>query len=200
MAKKPLPCPTLARLLLQLDDRTGSLTWRERPRWACKSEHEYKRWNRRYRGLPAFQVVNPDGYKAGCLSGKRIRAHQVVFALHYGRWANGPIDHINGDRADNRPSNLREVTFAQNAWNAKGRRNTSSRYCGVAKYPRGWVAYIQREGRREHLGVFRDEAEAALAYNAAAIRLFGPYAKLNEVQHVTNRNAVPRGADGAERA
>lgn len=69
-------------------------------------------------------------------------------------------------------------------WNARARhKNGRSRFKGVAwngKYKR-WTAQINLHGRRWHLGTFRDETEAALAYNKAATEIHGEFARINEV-------------------
>jgi hypothetical protein len=92
------------------------------------------------------------------------------------------IDHINGDKLDDRRSNLRKATRSQNNGNTKPRTGCSSRFKGVAWHNRGyWWAYINKDGKRHNLGYYDDEVEAAKAYNNAALELFGPFARLNPV-------------------
>lgn len=94
------------------------------------------------------------------------------------------LDHINGNRLDNRRCNLR---MCQKADNNKNRRvnkaNTSSRYKGVTwrEHAHAWKAYIKIDRKQIHLGYFKDEREAGKAYNEAAKQLFGEFACLNEV-------------------
>ncbi len=89
-------------------------------------------------------------------------------------------DHINGNGLDNRRANLRLCTHAQNQYNRKSR-GGSSRYKGVFlfKAPNTWQAFIDASHKRSHLGYFRNEIEAALAYDAAARELHGEFAWLN---------------------
>lgn len=95
-------------------------------------------------------------------------------------------DHINGDRLDNRRSNLRVVTKSENQRNTSPRKGVS-KFKGVSYYKTKrhrtgyWVARIQVEGKIKRLGYFKTEIEAAKAYNQAATKYFGEYAKLNEV-------------------
>ena len=89
------------------------------------------------------------------------------------------IDHINGDRLDNRRCNLRLCTHRQNLRNRKRQDNGSSRYKGVHKSAGKWRAMIGYDGKLYHLGYFADEEEAARAYNAAATEHFGEFARLN---------------------
>jgi hypothetical protein len=90
------------------------------------------------------------------------------------------IDHINGNGLDNRRANLRLATVAQNAWNSK-KRNPRSGYKGVwfAADKDLWRASIVCHGRRIHLGYFKDKMAAARAYDTAARKYYGEFAKPN---------------------
>ncbi len=91
------------------------------------------------------------------------------------------VDHIDGNGLNNRKSNLRLCTFAQNAHNSRPRRNSSSRYKGVCwhKVKKKWTVSIYKGGKRTYLGYYDDEIEAALAYDRKATELFGEFAYLN---------------------
>ena len=90
-------------------------------------------------------------------------------------------DHINGDRLDNRRTNLRPATALQNSANAKRRSDNTSGYKGVCwnKQAGKWKAQIRRDGKRVFLGYFTDMVEAANAYDRSAKECFGEFAKLN---------------------
>lgn len=105
------------------------------------------------------------------------------------------VDHINGDTLDNRRCNLRIVKKVHNEMNRRKRKGCRSLYKGVAwcinersgkPLSRPWRAYIGGicTGGRIHLGKFESEREAALAYNEAAVKYFGEYAKLNVIEVV----------------
>lgn len=91
------------------------------------------------------------------------------------------VDHIDGDGLNNRRDNLRLATHSQNRQNSKLQSNNTSGYKGVDWYKRDgkWRAKIMVGGRRKTLGVFNTKEEAAAAYDAAAIKHFGEFARLN---------------------
>jgi len=91
------------------------------------------------------------------------------------------VDHINGNRLDNRRANLRLCTHKQNLQNRKRQAGGSSRYKGVHKSVGKWRAMIGYDGKLYHLGYFADEEDAAKAYNEAASERFGEFARLNVI-------------------
>jgi hypothetical protein len=107
------------------------------------------------------------------------RAHRVAWYLHTGKDPNPlNIDHINGDRADNKITNLRLATTAQNAKNQRKRDGTSSRYKGVKWREKTgkWQAQITVDGRSVYLGSYDNQLDAHLAYCKAAAVLHGEFA------------------------
>lgn len=93
------------------------------------------------------------------------------------------VDHINLDGLDNRRGNLRLATHAQQSMNCPRRSNNTSGYKGVTQDARNgkWHAEIRHQAKHFSLGYFSVREEAALAYNEAAERLFGEFARLNDV-------------------
>jgi hypothetical protein len=90
------------------------------------------------------------------------------------------IDHVDGDGLNNQKRNLRKATPTQNGGNRVIQKH-SSKFKGVTwwKKPKKWVACI-RFNTRIHLGYFESETDAAKAYDAAALKLFGDFALTNE--------------------
>jgi hypothetical protein len=104
--------------------------------------------------------------------------HRVVIGASKGQ----VVDHIDGDTLNNTRANLRIVTTRQNAMNTRSHCDAASQFKGVTpnlKKGLPWVAGISIAGKRTHLGVFATEEDAARAYDAAATKEFGEYAKLN---------------------
>lgn len=128
-------------------------------------------------GKPAGSL-NRDGYVKVLIDGIYHSAHRVIWLMHYGEWVEYPafeIDHINGDRADNRITNLRKVTKSENQRNAGKRINNSSGVHGVNWKPKynstpgdgRWVARIWNGPRHVYLGAFKTLHEAQIARRAA---------------------------------
>tara|TARA_R110000824_G_scaffold264525_1_gene453388 strand:+ start:527 stop:1084 length:558 start_codon:yes stop_codon:yes gene_type:complete len=107
-----------------------------------------------------------------------IRVHRMVFLLHYG-YLPQCVDHINNERLDNNPANLRAVTSAQNSSNRTSWKDSSSKYLGVNKSYDKWKAEIWIDGANKHLGSFEREVDAAKAYDVAALERYGEYANPN---------------------
>lgn len=88
------------------------------------------------------------------------------------------VDHKNRNRTDNRRSNLRICTFDENRYNA-ARIDGESQYRGVSKFRDYWAAKVTFRRKREFLGYYHSEVDAATAYDLAAIKYFGEFANLN---------------------
>ena len=94
------------------------------------------------------------------------------------------VDHEDHDQLNNRRSNLRVCTQAQNSQNRTSRKNSSSEYLGVSWFKRDkkWGANIQVNYKSLNLGRFKSEIDAVKAYNKAALYHFGEFANLNVIK------------------
>lgn len=112
----------------------------------------------------AWGGKNGVGYRGVTIYGKSHFAHRIAWLIFYGRWPEGHIDHINGDKSDNRLVNLREVPVWLNQHNRGVRRDSASGIKGVWQLaPDKWRAFIQVRGKTKVLGHFRTKEEAAAA-------------------------------------
>lgn len=149
------------RKLVSYDPDTGSMTW-----LVTKG-----------RCVKGREVGNPHscGYRETHIGGHRIYVHRLVWLYHYGKMPGGQIDHINGDRSDNRIKNLRAVTQQQNSANMRMKSNNKSGYKGVTKYGNRYIAHIHISGKTSYLGSYDTPVAAHGAYARAAQRAFGDY-------------------------
>lgn len=123
---------------------------------------------------------NGSGYIKFCVCGSLRYAHRMAWLYVYGEIPEKNIDHINGNRSDNRIANLRLVNQSENTANSrKSKANTSGRK-GVTwrKDINKWSAQIMVNYKHVSLGVYDDLEEAANAYKQAAQRYFGEYANV----------------------
>lgn len=112
---------------------------------------------------------NQDGYLTVWLDGKNRRQNRMAWLYMYGAPIPKILDHINGNRKDNRISNLRPATVAQNQQNSRLRCDNSSGVKGVSwdKSQNSWKAYSKNKGKTKHIGVFKsfeDAVEARVRY------------------------------------
>lgn len=107
------------------------------------------------------------GYRRIALNSERYHAHRAAWLYVYGFWPANLIDHINGDRGNNRIANLRDVTNSVNLQNVKGSRvDNTSGYLGVTFHkPTGqWRARIQANKKCYHIGMYPTAQDAYNAY------------------------------------
>lgn len=162
----PLPSAEYLWSVLDYNPDTGLFRWKPRGK---------SRFDNRHAGNEAL-TARVVGYCVGHIHGHggRVGAHRVAFKMVYGRDPAGEIDHINGDRADNRIANLRDVSRTINARNAARPRTNSSGLVGVS-YRRDkhkWRAHITVDRQMLHLGYF-NSCEAAIEARQAAERKYG---------------------------
>lgn len=163
-ARKRIDAATL-RDLLHYDPETGVFTWKV---------------NRKGKAMTGAVAGNTTGrYRKIQVCGRAYLAHRLAYFYMTGRWPESEIDHKDGDRLNNRWSNLRVATRTQNAQNCRKQTGCSSSYKGVYlnSARKDWHAQIRIDGKRKHLGYFRTEEDAYAAYCAAAAKHFGEYAK-----------------------
>lgn len=144
---------TQARLkeLLRYDPTTGVFTWRIAPRYGAVGD--------------AFGLSVSKGYLVGTLDRRMYKMHRLAWLYVHGQWPVHQIDHINHICADNRISNLRDVTCAQNHQNRNSSTRNSSGHLGVGWHKRDkrWQAGIEVNGVHHHLGYYAELNDAVTA-------------------------------------
>lgn len=119
------------------------------------------------------------GYHTANINKTAHRLHRLAWLYVYGEWPDGPLDHINNDRGDNRISNLRLSTPSKNAMNRKCRSDSRSGIKGITWNEKEgvWRATIGINGKRKTLGRFSTAQEAHAAYCEAARLIHGEFAR-----------------------
>ncbi len=145
------------RELLDYDMESGAITWRKRTGGTARM------------GLHAGTTDN-SGYTRIGIDRRIYRAHRLVWLHVHGAWPVGEIDHIDGDKSNNRLSNLRDVSRTLNQQNLrKAHKRSASKTLGVSQHAATgkWRARIWVNGKNKSLGLYSTKAEASATYVAA---------------------------------
>jgi hypothetical protein len=151
MGKRILPLEIILSKL-DYDPQTGFFTW--------------KKTTRRFKAGTRANAISDCGYHVINLDGKRYQSHRLAWQIIYKTIPEHEIDHINGNKLDNRICNLRLATRAENQRNVKLRKDNTSGYKGVCldKSKNKWKAQASIAGVLKHLGLFETPELAATAY------------------------------------
>jgi hypothetical protein len=152
---------------LEYDAETGVFTW--------LGDFNAKRVGRR-----AGTTIGSKGYRTITIKKRRYYEHRIAWYMMTSEDPTGfEIDHINGDKSDNRFCNLRLATSKANKANCGLAKSNSSGFKGVHRFRDKWIASITYDRKLIHLGVHECPQKAAAAYDAKAVELFGEYALTN---------------------
>ena len=145
----------------------------------------------RAHGWSRIQGSSPQGKRGYCrtsIGNKTVYAHKFVYYLFHPK---APkilrLDHLDGDRSNNRIENLRQATSGENACNRVKQKNNTSGYKGVGKSWKMWrtmIWYKFHENHKSdyyHMGTYQRAEDAAYAYDVAAQCLHGRFASLNHI-------------------
>lgn len=161
------------------DRETGILIWKVRPLHHFKNSHGMNSWNARLANKRAGNLTNSN---CVCVSIDFVSylVHRIIWKMYYGEDPKELIDHIDGDRSNNRIENLREATRSQNNKNLTGLKSNNTSGCtGVHFHTRfgKWVARISILGKHKHLGYFDNKEDAIEARIKAAKEQYGEFFK-----------------------
>lgn len=169
---KPLDPPDFTasalREILDYDSGTGLFRWKARRQRVVVGSVAGARDDR--------------GYTRITIGRRGFRAHRLAWLYVHGQWPDSDIDHINGQRSDNRIGNLRVCTNSENGQNRGLNANNRSGFTGVSYHRQTgkWQAHIHGGGKRHRLGEYDTAEQAAQAYAEAKTRLhtFNPVVRV----------------------
>ena len=149
------------------DHKDGHLYWKK-----------VMRFNKQYLVGREVGSIHATGYRHVTWMGKIHKVHRLIFLLEHG-YLPKEIDHINGDRQDNRIENLREVTRSENQFNKAMCRSNTSGFRGVNwhKHSKSWVVRVCTKGKSKSIGYFDDLELAGLVADEARNLYHGKFAK-----------------------
>lgn len=161
--------------LLEYQPDTGEFFWKHRP----DAIHS---WNTQNAGRKTGFHDRHGHIHIGVTFGRvkvRVSAHRLAWFMMTGTWPRQDVDHINGNRADNRFANLREASRQENLRNMKRRSSNTSGYKGVSwsKIMKKWKAQIRNGITNMVIGYFDSPEQAHEAWKVAAIKVHGKFAR-----------------------
>lgn len=165
------------REVLEYDKNTGIFTWKKdiyRGKQTCKNILVAK-------GDRAG-CLDRDGYRYIKYNYKKYSEHRLAYMFTYDKIPTF-VDHIDGNKQNNKIDNLRECSRVQNGQNRSKMANNTTGYKGVHydKRYNKYAAQIRNNKRLEWLGYYENSEDAAKAYNNRAVKIFGDYAYLNNI-------------------
>ncbi|WP_227171077.1 HNH endonuclease [Enterobacter hormaechei] len=161
---KPLLSQDLVERLFTYDPASGLLKWK-------KGKNE---------GMVAGYGDSGE-YRRVRILGYIFMVHRVIWLLVYGSDSDLLIDHINGNKSDNRIENLRLANHSQNGRNSNIQKRNTSGYKGVTKYKIAWVVRVNVNGENVYFGSYQDVELAGLVSEEARVKYHGEFAKTQNI-------------------
>lgn len=152
----------------------GKLFWKERPRDHFASQRAASVWNTMCKGKRAGGE-RKSGYRDVCIDGVRYLEHRVIAAFHWGTLGASEVDHINGDKSDNRIENLRLCTHTENALNRPGKANGLPKHVYFSKREQKYKVSMRSRGQRYYLGTFDTLEQAEVVARKSRAELHGEF-------------------------
>lgn len=188
---KIIPLPSLEYLqeCFEYNRDTGELFWKVRPLHHFKSEGRWRMWNAQFSGKK-ISYINNTGYHAVGIGSIRYLVHRINWKIKYGEDPKECIDHIDGNKLNNRIDNLREASKLQNKINQMVTKNNTLGVKGVsyANKHKSYQTAIAIDGKRTYLGSFNTIEEASLVYQAASLKYHGEFSTVDELEYLNGFN------------
>lgn len=164
MATKSNITVEYVRSILDYNPETGVITWK------AKTSNRVKIGD-------VAGSVDKAGYKKIGINGTDMYCHRLAMLIVYGSIEGKEVDHINGNKLDNRLTNLRLVSKSQNMQNMKVKKSNKLGIKGVSAVKNKYIAQIMKSKKTIWLGSFNCPAAASFAYQIAADIYFGKHAR-----------------------
>lgn len=167
----------MRNLFIYNESSPSCLIWRERDASMFESEIIAKIWSAKFKNKNAGNL-RPDKAWAISIGPIRYLAHRIVYSIYHNITIDTlSVDHIDGNRSNNKISNLRLASHSENCKNVKSHSDGSSKFLGVSwnKRKGKWHASIYYNGKGKSLGYFNDEIDAHKARVRAEIELHGRF-------------------------
>lgn len=155
------------------------LRWiNERPKSHFSTQKGCTTWSSHYAGKPSGSILG-NGYYYSRLSKSRYPNHRIIYAIHNNTidFNDKLIDHIDGNKHNNKPSNLRLVTNAQNQYNSNKQKNNTSGHKNISfcKKNKKYRCAMRFEGKDVYIGLFNSLEEAITARDLKFKQLAGHF-------------------------
>ena len=165
--------PELMRECIDYNPDTGEIRWKVRPLHHFANLNAHSTWNAKYPGK-LWVTSKYNGYVRAKISMKWVRGHRAAWLVTHGEWPEHQLDHIDGDRSNNRLANLRQASMSTNCKNQGLQKRNKTGRIGVHFRPDGrvrpWLATIGSEGKIIHLGTFSTKDKAVKAREEAEVK------------------------------
>jgi hypothetical protein len=173
-----LPPADHLRECLSYDADSGVLVWKVRPLHHFKNAHGMNTFNAKFAGKVATSLLN-GRYLTVSIGGRTLLAHRVIWKMVTGDEPPPFVDHKDTDKLNNRFSNLRPATKQQNAFNTgvSSKNNTGFKGVSYDRQRGKYYACIRVNGKSKSLGRFDSAEQAGQAYQQAAQRAHGEFAR-----------------------
>jgi hypothetical protein len=185
---KTLPSWEYLKECFRYDVNTGELFWKVRPVHHFKNSHRMNIWNTKFSNKVAGSINKHIGYFRISIDDIRYLIHRIIWKLLKNEEPPAIIDHIDGNRTNNRINNLREASKSQNSSNCTQNKNNTTGFKGVSYniISKQYISRIFHNGKEIWLGSFNTADAASLAYQNKSLELHGEFSIVDQEEYDNN--------------